>query len=208
MEYLVTRSDNYLQHHGIKGQKHGVRRFQNEDGSLTAEGRDRYGIGEGYPNGSQGTGSQQSGAKQGSFVSRHKKGLAIAGGLLAAGLAGAAIYQLSKNRNTQKGAETVSEILKPTPKPQDSGVDFVLKDGTRGHYSTEYMNFRRKNGLDLVDSMPRATTPSAPKIDTRKLQRDSKKFSRSAEKAMKRQQQLMGQFDRLQDDAMRRYGRR
>lgn len=32
-----------LQHHGIKGQKWGVRRFQNTDGSLTAEGRRRYG---------------------------------------------------------------------------------------------------------------------------------------------------------------------
>ena len=31
-----------LQHHGIKGQKWGVRRFQNEDGSLTDAGRKRY----------------------------------------------------------------------------------------------------------------------------------------------------------------------
>ena len=30
-----------LYHHGIKGQKWGVRRFQNPDGSLTAEGRKR-----------------------------------------------------------------------------------------------------------------------------------------------------------------------
>lgn len=33
---------NELQHHGIKGQKWGVRRFQNTDGSLTAEGKKRY----------------------------------------------------------------------------------------------------------------------------------------------------------------------
>ena len=32
-----------LRHHGIKGQKWGVRRFQNKDGSLTASGRKRYG---------------------------------------------------------------------------------------------------------------------------------------------------------------------
>lgn len=32
-------------HYGIKGQKWGVRRFQNEDGSLTSEGKKRYGEG-------------------------------------------------------------------------------------------------------------------------------------------------------------------
>ena len=33
--------NNNLQHHGIKGQKWGVRRFQNKDGSLTLAGRKR-----------------------------------------------------------------------------------------------------------------------------------------------------------------------
>lgn len=31
-----------LYHYGIKGQKWGVRRFQNTDGTLTAKGRERY----------------------------------------------------------------------------------------------------------------------------------------------------------------------
>ena len=31
--------NNQLNHHGIKGQKWGVRRFQNEDGSLTSAGK-------------------------------------------------------------------------------------------------------------------------------------------------------------------------
>lgn len=35
----------YLYHHGIKGQKWGVRRYQNPDGSLTGVGRNRYGTG-------------------------------------------------------------------------------------------------------------------------------------------------------------------
>lgn len=41
----------YLAHHGIKGQKWGIRRYQNEDGSLTEAGKRRYGIndiGKGY----------------------------------------------------------------------------------------------------------------------------------------------------------------
>jgi len=34
--------ETYLAHHGIKGQKWGVRRYQNEDGSLNAKGLRRY----------------------------------------------------------------------------------------------------------------------------------------------------------------------
>ena len=43
MNYTYT---DELYHHGIKGQKWGVRRFQNEDGSLTSAGKARYDVGE------------------------------------------------------------------------------------------------------------------------------------------------------------------
>lgn len=33
---------NELEHHGIKGQKWGIRRYQNKDGSYTDDGRKRY----------------------------------------------------------------------------------------------------------------------------------------------------------------------
>lgn len=33
---------NYICHHGIKGQRWGVRRYQNEDGSLNEDGKKRY----------------------------------------------------------------------------------------------------------------------------------------------------------------------
>lgn len=38
-------NDDYLIHYGVKGQKWGERRYRNEDGTLTAEGREHYGIG-------------------------------------------------------------------------------------------------------------------------------------------------------------------
>lgn len=34
-----------LRHSGVKGQKHGVRQYQNKDGSLTPLGRIHYGVG-------------------------------------------------------------------------------------------------------------------------------------------------------------------
>jgi len=41
-EYYQMAYNDYLAHHGIKGQKWGVRRFENYDGTLTAAGKERY----------------------------------------------------------------------------------------------------------------------------------------------------------------------
>ena len=43
LEKALDEQD-YLMHHGILGQKWGVRRYQHKDGSLTEEGRKHYGV--------------------------------------------------------------------------------------------------------------------------------------------------------------------
>lgn len=59
-------------HYGIKGQKWGVRRFQNEDGSLTAEGKARYGE-EGGAKAFLKKAIRKTGEASGKFVSKLKK---------------------------------------------------------------------------------------------------------------------------------------
>lgn len=45
LNQAAIRGD-FLMHHGVRGQRRGRRRYQNEDGSLTPEGREHYGVGE------------------------------------------------------------------------------------------------------------------------------------------------------------------
>lgn len=48
MKNLDDITYDEIKHHGIKGQKWGVRRYQNADGSLTAAGKKRYGTSENF----------------------------------------------------------------------------------------------------------------------------------------------------------------
>lgn len=40
--FIIISKDSDIQHHGILGQKWGIRRFQNKDGTLTSAGKGRY----------------------------------------------------------------------------------------------------------------------------------------------------------------------
>ena len=77
---------DYISHHGILGQKWGIRRYQYDDGSLTPEGRIRYGTQETYEN----------------AVRRHDRNVRIAKGVAIGALAGLAIYGGAKYLKNQR----------------------------------------------------------------------------------------------------------
>lgn len=67
MTVIVAREEPtnvYLDHSGLKGMKWGIRRWQNEDGTLTPAGRERYGVGKGKTGESESSGSEQPAAKK------------------------------------------------------------------------------------------------------------------------------------------------
>ena len=68
--YKVNRNEDYISHHGIKGMKWGVRRYQNKDGSLTPAGEVRYGSKTGNANGKKLTSSSRE-----KIISRTNPGL-------------------------------------------------------------------------------------------------------------------------------------
>ena len=135
MDYLITRDDGSqaIAHFGIKGQKHGIRRYQNEDGSLTEEGKERYGAQVGwearqmYKRGTitkqeykerkktnlgkadllLGTGN---GRRSREFQRRHEKGFKAASTALGA-IAGASWGALAGAATGKKGAAVVSGLL-------------------------------------------------------------------------------------------------
>ena len=82
-------SELYLEHHGIKGQKWGVRRFQNADGTLTSAGKKRYG---------QGADSSTENKKTAKKITKVAKGAAVSAGLVAAA------YVYANNKSAIDGA--------------------------------------------------------------------------------------------------------
>ncbi len=84
----------YLVHHGIKGQKWGVRRFETKSGHLTSAGKKRY------DDSGDGTKTSTTGKKKSSKAATYAK---VGAAVVATGLAAYGAYKLSKYVKSEAG---------------------------------------------------------------------------------------------------------
>ena len=121
----ASSSPSELFHHGIKGQKWGIRRYQNPDGTLTEEGRRRFGTVAGLEKVQRkkkvlGAGFATAAAFAGATtaISRHYGNLARAGEAAARSanmakryaMGGARYAEAARYRSKQATAETIGVI--------------------------------------------------------------------------------------------------
>lgn len=141
-----------LQHYGIKGQKWGVRRFQNEDGSLTPAGKERY---------------DDDQEKKSSTIFT-KRNILIGAAAVAAGLAVIGYMRYNKNVNMNRHSPMNITIGKKIDPMKLSDVDKVIKKGTKFQRissksfedymntgKTIYASFEKKDNRIYMEDMPK-----------------------------------------------------
>ena len=92
----------YLAHHGIKGQRWGVRRFQNKDGTLTQQGKERYANDNNDTNNTDDDKSISLKEKATDFYGEHEKAIKIGAAVAVTSLAIYGGYKLYQHAPTKE----------------------------------------------------------------------------------------------------------
>lgn len=154
-----------LLHYGIKGQKWGVRRFQNEDRTWTEAGKERYGSGKSDHKESYGS------SKQSRSFDKEKAKTVAKVAIAAATVAGAA-YLYSQNKGEidklvhTMGTKFPSEIAGKS----SSGEAFLQKtfaDANKGLPSTKATNHADKIANDMRAKAEARTAKQLAKVESR-----------------------------------------
>ena len=142
MIVTLNLEQDYLAHHGIKGQKWGVRRFQNPDGTLTAAGKSRYG--------ESPTGNTSSNGKTGMSDSTKKKLKTAAAVTLAVAGTAAVAYVAAKKLDTIAINSLVADDYK-------RGREYcALRDKALNDYSHQMKQMRKWDEFQKEHNSPKA----------------------------------------------------
>lgn len=116
-QFILTRDDTHLSHHGVKGQRWGVRRYQNEDGSLTAKGeKQRAKIEKWYDSGAgrrERNNFQRNGQTSYDAYKAHRTAKGVGIGWFVAGIAGGIVGGVVSSKRVNAGRQFFeSEIVR------------------------------------------------------------------------------------------------
>ena len=130
MEYYGIHYDSVIEHHGIKGQKWGVRRYQNPDGTLTPLGRKKLGRLERRVS-KLGNTVKQSRSRYMTIAKKKKNGTATSKELREYDKLSSALRKSSKNlKRVSSELDSKKKTLEES-KPAQKSIDEVIKSGTK-----------------------------------------------------------------------------
>ena len=160
-------NERYLVHHGILGQKWGIRRYQNEDGSLTAAGKKRYDTGN--------TSSSTSNSSKKNSTKNYKKYAIVGAAVLGTGLAVYGGYKASKYIKSKAGSKSYKDGVEAI---QKAFVTFDKMDEFASKYPASYNDMR--SNLTALDKRTNAVGKST--IQAVKYLHNSKSYPLPIEK--------------------------
>lgn len=140
---------DYLIHSGIPGQKWHVRRFQNKDGSLTPEGRIRYGVGEKRDSSDV---KKTNAPTSGSNASPSKQS--------------AASVEFKKPETPSTTFNSQTEPHKETAEEHRAKVQRAIKSGNKDEvkkYALDMTSDELRKAMDKVDLMQKLNASEPPK---------------------------------------------
>ena len=130
MEYYGIHYDSVIEHHGIKGQKWGVRRYRNPDGTLTPLGRKKLGRLE-QRVAKLGNTVKQSRSRYMMLAKKKKNGTATSKELREYDQLSSALRKSSKKlKRASSELDSKKKTLNES-KPAEKSIDEVIKSGTK-----------------------------------------------------------------------------
>ena len=129
-EYYGIHYDSVIEHHGIKGQKWGVRRYQNPDGTLTPLGRKKLGRLERKVT-KLGDMVKQSRSRYMTLAKKKKNGTATSKELREYTALSFALRKSSKKLKRVSSEFDSKKKMLEESKPVEKSIDEVIKSGTK-----------------------------------------------------------------------------